>query len=273
MRTYYELLGVPNSVPAEEIKRAFRKEIARYHPDKVQHLGPEFQEIAAVRAAELTEAYRILMDESARRRYDESLGESRAQASAGSASPSHGAPPQAEAPPTPEVRRQPSDTPPEDNRFHAARATTSDFVRRAALGRLREAVSAMTDGTESAPLGGMDAVFALKGKGGIFRKSEPTVRLGAKFVPQVDPQTIAEVWPLMTGISAAAGEMVCVLLLGSGLSPARELSVAVADQRRKARKTGPVVVPVDVRDWEALFPPEAPAAVRAVLQRLREGKT
>ena len=33
-----------------------RREIARYHPDKVQHLGPEFQEIAATRAAELTEA-------------------------------------------------------------------------------------------------------------------------------------------------------------------------------------------------------------------------
>jgi hypothetical protein len=31
-----------------------------------------------------------------------------------------------------------------------------------------------------------------------------------------------------------------------------------------------VLVPVDVRDWEALFPPETPASVRALIQRLRE---
>ena len=73
MRTYYQLLGVGDSAPAEDIKRAFRREIARYHPDKVQHLGVEFQDIAAVRASELTEAYRVLMDPAARRAYDESL--------------------------------------------------------------------------------------------------------------------------------------------------------------------------------------------------------
>jgi len=32
------------------------------------------------------------------------------------------------------------------------------------------------------------------------------------------------------------------------------------------------VVPVDVRDWEALFPPDAPASVRAIIQRLRSGE-
>ena len=55
MKTYYELLSVAPGVSADEIKSAFRREIARYHPDKVQHLGTEFQEIAAVRASELTE--------------------------------------------------------------------------------------------------------------------------------------------------------------------------------------------------------------------------
>ena len=72
--------------------------------------------------------------------------------------------------------------------------------------------------------------------------------------------------------SGTAGETVCVLLLGSGLAPARELSAAVAEQRRKSRKAGPVLVPVDVRDWDALFPPDTPASVRAILQRLRAGE-
>jgi DnaJ-class molecular chaperone len=55
--TYYDLLQVGPAAPADEIKRAFRREIAKYHPDKVQHLGTEFQEIAATKAAELTQAY------------------------------------------------------------------------------------------------------------------------------------------------------------------------------------------------------------------------
>src|SRR5881392_868722 len=67
------MLSVAPDAPADEIKKAFRREIARYHPDKVQHLGPEFQEIAAGRAAELTEAYRVLMDETLRAEYDERL--------------------------------------------------------------------------------------------------------------------------------------------------------------------------------------------------------
>ena len=57
----------------DEIKRAFRQQIARYHPDKVEHLGKEFQEMAAHRAAELTEAYRVLSNDSQRAEYDRAL--------------------------------------------------------------------------------------------------------------------------------------------------------------------------------------------------------
>ncbi len=62
-KSYYELLDLPPTASSEDIKKAFRQQIARYHPDKVQHLGKEFQDMAADRAAELTEAYRILSNE------------------------------------------------------------------------------------------------------------------------------------------------------------------------------------------------------------------
>ena len=73
MATYYDILGVAPTASADEIKSAFRREIARYHPDKVQHLGQEFQEIAADKAAGLTQAYKTLSDESARVDYDAQL--------------------------------------------------------------------------------------------------------------------------------------------------------------------------------------------------------
>ena len=67
------MLGVAPTASADEIKRAFRREIARYHPDKVQHLGHEFQGIAADKAAGLTQAYTTLSDASARVDYDAQL--------------------------------------------------------------------------------------------------------------------------------------------------------------------------------------------------------
>src|SRR5437667_9759339 len=74
MKTFYQVLEIAPSAAAGEIKRAFRLQIARYHPDKVQHLGKEFQDMAADRAAELTEAYRILSDAGRRADYDRTLG-------------------------------------------------------------------------------------------------------------------------------------------------------------------------------------------------------
>ena len=54
LKNYYQILEIAPTAPADEVKRAFRVQIARYHPDKVQHLGKEFQAMAADRATELT---------------------------------------------------------------------------------------------------------------------------------------------------------------------------------------------------------------------------
>ena len=50
LKEYYLLLEIAPTASADEVKRAFRTQIARYHPDKVQHLGKEFQAMAADRA-------------------------------------------------------------------------------------------------------------------------------------------------------------------------------------------------------------------------------
>src|SRR2546430_10792065 len=80
LKNYYELLEIVSTASSDEVKRAFRAQIAKYHPDKVQHLGKEFQEMAAGRAAELTEAYRVLSNETERGDYDRILANAGMQA-------------------------------------------------------------------------------------------------------------------------------------------------------------------------------------------------
>src|SRR5213078_759792 len=96
MQTFYQLLALEPTASAEDIKKSFRAQIARYHPDKVQHLGKEFAALAAERAAELTEAYRILSDAGRRAEYDRAFAESGETPLAPAAAPAGSTPPEHE---------------------------------------------------------------------------------------------------------------------------------------------------------------------------------
>jgi DnaJ domain len=261
VKTHYQLLDLEPTASGDEIKRAFRREIARYHPDKVQHLGPEFQEIASVRAAELTEAYRVLTDEDARRQYDEALADGvigqRPLARPQTVPPQH-ANVEAERPAAP------------DQGFQYERATSVDVVRKAALAKLRDAASALAGSATALRVTGFDAAYVLKPRKALFRKADAPVRLLARVVPHVDADAVEQVFPLLARGGAFDGP-VCVLVLGTGLAPSRELGAVISHQRRKSHGAAPVIVPVDIRDWEALFPPEAPDVVRQIVERLRAG--
>ena len=63
---YYELLGVDRGASADDLKRAYRKLARQYHPDA----NPDDQE-AEAKFKEISEAYAVLSDESARARYDQ----------------------------------------------------------------------------------------------------------------------------------------------------------------------------------------------------------
>ena len=65
-RDYYEVLGVPKSASAEEIKKAYRKAAMKYHPDR----NPGDKE-AEAKFKECGEAYEVLSDDSKRQRYDQ----------------------------------------------------------------------------------------------------------------------------------------------------------------------------------------------------------
>ena len=54
---YREILGVTNKDTPETIKTKYKELLTKYHPDKVQHLGVEFQEMAERKTKAIMEAY------------------------------------------------------------------------------------------------------------------------------------------------------------------------------------------------------------------------
>lgn len=63
-KDYYKVLGIPKGASEDEIKKAYRKQALRYHPDKNKSPGAEdkFKEIA--------EAYDVLSDAKKKDIYD-----------------------------------------------------------------------------------------------------------------------------------------------------------------------------------------------------------
>jgi DnaJ like chaperone protein len=57
----YTVLGVDRRASPDEIRAAYRRMVAQYHPDKVSHLGKEFQEMAHQKLIAIQQAYEVLM--------------------------------------------------------------------------------------------------------------------------------------------------------------------------------------------------------------------
>jgi molecular chaperone DnaJ len=65
-RDYYEVLGVSKTASKEELKKAYRKQALKFHPDR----NPDDKE-AEQKFKEAAEAYEVLSNDDKRRRYDQ----------------------------------------------------------------------------------------------------------------------------------------------------------------------------------------------------------
>lgn len=267
-------MSVAPTADADTIKKAFRREIARYHPDKVVHLGPEFQEMAATRAAELTVAYKTLSDQALREQYDASL----AGAGPPPAVPHH--PPETpSAPIAAEPRVQPpvesdSQTPipaSGPRLFESERAGRDLILKRAITGRVRAAVETLYGSVELPAVRGFDAALVPVAKPRFLGSHPPRVLVKVNEV--ADAAAIADAWSLADRSRVHAGKSpVVVLLFGRQLSPPRELLKAMdAATRQRRSPDGPgelVVVVVSSADWTCLTPEAISPALRKLIDRI-----
>lgn len=87
--THYALLEVPEQAGADDLRQAFRRLSKRFHPDTTTLPAPEAEQSFQ----RLRQAYTVLSDPQARRRYDAELRLARLAASATTVpSPGQGAP-------------------------------------------------------------------------------------------------------------------------------------------------------------------------------------
>lgn len=236
----YDLLGVKPTASLDEIKQGYRRQMARYHPDKVQHLGEEFLELASRRAAQLTEAYQTLCKSRA------AGGDAVAVAS----------------PPPPPASTDLSEA--------AIPTDENDFLSRAAVSTLREVVTAVLGDVTPRWLQGFDLALASAPKRRFFRQGEPALLVLGRVVSSVDPETVQAAWRDMARLGDDPDYCRCLFLMGTSLAPAEELAAVIAQQRRRPTRAGASVmlVPVNLQTWQSLVPTEAPAAVRSIIAEL-----
>jgi hypothetical protein len=273
VKSHYELLGLEPSADADAIKKAFRREIARYHPDKVIHLGAEFQEMAALRAAELTIAYKTLTDAALRAEYDASLdagpppvpAAARPEAPAAEPEPVEPAaaePDEFEAPPAPPAGR---------GRFASEHADRDMILKRAIAGRVLGIVETLYGKLDTPAVRGFDAVLVPLAKPRFL--GTPPPRVLVKVVDVVDGAAVTDAFNGAARSRVHLGKSpVVVLLFARKIAPQQELSRAnEMNARQRKAPDGPeevAVVVVDIADWTCRLPPNCSTAVHKLTQQI-----
>ncbi len=248
-KNYYEILAIDRLCSPEDIKHAFRTQIALSHPDKVSHLAQEIQELAFQRTAELTEAYRVLSNGELRSHYDRKL-----QGTMKPAAPING---------NESVRKF------EES---AGGLGKDDFLYKTGLARVRSAVQETVPGMCESPVRGFDLAFAARRKWGILSTGRDCAQVLVRALPLVDSQAVEEGWAGALKVARGIKGDLYLFLMGVKLGGADRLSASILALQRQTRlqdETRILVIPLNVNSFAALIPNGAPEPLRGIIRALQ----
>ncbi|EDO37560.1 predicted protein, partial [Nematostella vectensis] len=69
-KDYYKILNISKTASEDEIKKAYKKEALKHHPDRHSGASDEQKKMSEKQFKEVNEAYSILSDPKKKRRYD-----------------------------------------------------------------------------------------------------------------------------------------------------------------------------------------------------------
>jgi DnaJ-like protein len=249
------LLGIALPASAEDVKRAYRRQISRYHPDKVQHLGEEFQVMAAEKSAQLTHIYQQLMES----------GGSDQTIDATSKPADTGTPMAAAAQTTGAAPRQVNRA----STWQAVAVGCPSLILGAAVDRVTQSVRWTMPRAEEVPVAGFTLACRTRPdwRGLFKRKRPPSEAVLLRAPSDIGPGPRQRIRDLMPGVDGA------IVMFDLVLNPRAAGQEEPLGRTPSARREADVFsVTVDAMTWKARVPPHAPEIAHLILERLRDAR-
>jgi len=248
------LLGIALPASIEEVKRAYRRQISRYHPDKVHHLGEEFQVLAAEKSAQLTEVYRRLLE-------------------------SHGSDECADVGPTPaaspcgESRVEEPTAPSPVNRMSSWQAVDvgcPSLILTAAVDRVTQAVTSTLPRVDELTVPGFAHAWRTRTdwRGFLKRRPAECVLLRMPDEGQTKGRRTARIRQLLPGVDGA----IVIFDLVVGAVATDPQAPASPRQSSACGERDVFNIVLDAMTWKARMPPEAPEVAHTILARVRDSR-
>jgi hypothetical protein len=247
------LLGITLPASTEEIKKAYRRQIARYHPDKVHHLGEEFQLLAAEKSAQLTDIYHQLLE-------------------SGGCDPSVNATPIVSDEPSP-VASAPANGAATNraarmSSWQAVEQGCPSLILGAATDRMIQCVRSTLPGADELTVAGFSLACRTRvdWRGRLLRRRSPTygVLLRTPADAPANGRRAARLREVLPGVDGA------IVLFDLVVDPRVNDRRDVSDPPTPTRAEPYVfTVSVDAMTWKARVPDEAPEMAHQILARVR----
>jgi DnaJ-like protein len=267
-----ELLGIALPASTDEVKRAYRRQISRYHPDKVHHLGEEFQVLAAAKSAQLTEVYQRLMESNGSDAAAEALPTPAGTSDGSGVGPINRSRDESSSTARGTDATAAGAVPRHANRMSTWQAVAvgcPSLILTAAVDRLTQSVRWTLPRVEECTVAGFSLAWRTRAdwRGLFRRRPSEGVLLRTPSDAVAAGRQRARIRNLLPGVEGA------IVIFDLVVGPATEPYDPAGPRAAQSRPEPDVfAVTLDAMSWKAQVPPQAPEIVHLILARLRDSR-